>query len=98
MTMEIEMEFLVENSKAIEEKLRKANAKFIGNSLYRDIYFSKKEFYNNNRIRLRKIKMFFSEKKTKTFLTLKTPKIKEGLQTADEKEKEIESFEKKILN
>ncbi|MCK4551074.1 MAG: hypothetical protein KAT91_03920 [Candidatus Aenigmarchaeota archaeon] len=93
MSLEIEIEFLVPNLTTIETLLKKINAELKEKTIYRDIYFNKKEFYNNNRIRLRKIERTYPSKNSSSLFTKKSPKIENGIQISEEKETQPKSFD-----
>ncbi len=83
---EIEIEIEVNDLEPIEKKLIKIGAHLEKEFSMRDVYFGKEDFYKNIRRRLRGIG------NNKYIFTLKSPKFSNGVQIADEEEREGVGF------
>jgi len=94
---EIEIEIEVSDLRETEERLKELDAVLAERAEFHSMYFDKKKFYENKRIRLRKINATYPEKRSYSVYTEKSPVSRNGIQTADEREKIVdfkEMFEK----
>ncbi len=94
---EIEIEIEVSDLGETEDRLKELNAVLVERAEFHSIYFDRKKFYENKKIRLRKINATYPEKKSYCVYTKKYPKSENGVQIADEREKIVdfkEMFEK----
>ncbi|MBN3037526.1 MAG: hypothetical protein JW834_03705 [Candidatus Diapherotrites archaeon] len=87
--MEIEVEILVNDFSGIREKLGKPTEK----SLFRDVYFGKGLLTDNRRLRIRHRQVTFPENREETVITFKSPRIKKGVQKAEEAEAFARDFD-----
>lgn len=95
--IEIEVEIEVADLGETEKRLKELDAVLVERAEFHSIYFDRKKFYENKRIRLRKINTTYPEKKSYCVYTEKSPKAENGVQIADEREKIVdfrEMFEK----